>query len=346
MKKKLLLFVAMLPYSSIGTFVVWGVTKNHTKMYTLEDSYTTDNIFKEFDYAVSSDPANGFVNFVGPPTASAMKLAGSLPSVNNSIYLGVERHNKAPHGRSSVRLQSKKSYNHGLFVADISHMPGSICGVWPTLKLEGPHYPDAGRINIIEGINQMTTNSMTLHTSQRCQTKAPKTTFTGLLASKSCGVAGAPPGVSPQIGCKIGAPDNSGSFGDPFNRAGGGIFATQWTPQNISIWFFPRASIPHDLEIGVLDDYDGPQPYKWPTPMAHFELDCPLDAHFRDMKLVIDTKFCGDWAGGQWGQGDKGGCRRKAVSCEKYVSEEKGAFETAFWVIKRILVFRFEGDRR
>ena len=55
-------------------------------------------------------------------------------------------------GRKSVRIQSKKIYNGGLFIADIYHMPGnvllptfvsstlidilgSICGVWPALSV-------------------------------------------------------------------------------------------------------------------------------------------------------------------------------------------------------------------
>lgn len=34
-------------------------------------------------------------------------------------------------GRESVRLEGKKDYNKGLFVLDIKHMPGGICGTWP-----------------------------------------------------------------------------------------------------------------------------------------------------------------------------------------------------------------------
>lgn len=35
-------------------------------------------------------------------------------------------------GRASVRLEGKTSYTKGLFVADIAHMPGNACGVWPS----------------------------------------------------------------------------------------------------------------------------------------------------------------------------------------------------------------------
>jgi hypothetical protein len=34
-------------------------------------------------------------------------------------------------GRTSVRIESKKSFNHGLIISDIAHMPASVCGTWP-----------------------------------------------------------------------------------------------------------------------------------------------------------------------------------------------------------------------
>jgi hypothetical protein len=34
-------------------------------------------------------------------------------------------------GRGSVRIETKRSYNQGLFIVDIKHMPGGICGTWP-----------------------------------------------------------------------------------------------------------------------------------------------------------------------------------------------------------------------
>lgn len=39
-------------------------------------------------------------------------------------------------GRGSVRIESKKTYNKGLFLVDIKHMPGGICGTWPAFWLE------------------------------------------------------------------------------------------------------------------------------------------------------------------------------------------------------------------
>jgi hypothetical protein len=54
---------------------------------------------------------------------------------------GVEHASPAPNGRMSVRLESKQSYNQGLIIADIAHMPGSICGTWPAFWTIGPDWP-------------------------------------------------------------------------------------------------------------------------------------------------------------------------------------------------------------
>ena len=48
--------------------------------------------------------------------------------------MGVDHTNVASGaGRASVRLTSEKSYNHGLVILDLAHMPGGICGTWPAL---------------------------------------------------------------------------------------------------------------------------------------------------------------------------------------------------------------------
>lgn len=57
------------------------------------------------------------------------------------MYIGVDASHKAKsigsskvrHGRDSVRLESKETYDSGLLIADIEHMPGTTCGVWPSL---------------------------------------------------------------------------------------------------------------------------------------------------------------------------------------------------------------------
>ena len=62
---------------------------------------------------------------------------GLVGIVNNQLYLGVDYTNTLPinstKGRDSVRLESKESFDKGLLIADIAHMPGDQCGVWSSL---------------------------------------------------------------------------------------------------------------------------------------------------------------------------------------------------------------------
>lgn len=46
----------------------------------------------------------------------------------NAAYYGINGV-----GRPSVRITSKQKYNHGLFIADLTNMPGGVCGTWPAL---------------------------------------------------------------------------------------------------------------------------------------------------------------------------------------------------------------------
>lgn len=101
---------------------------------------------------------------------------------DGSSYIGVDHTSvltTSGAGRESVRISSKKTFTHGLFLADIAHMPGSICGTWPACGLSfqrkvvwkwklkfvvwmfGPSWPNSGEIDIIEGRFQ-DTNEHTL----------------------------------------------------------------------------------------------------------------------------------------------------------------------------------------
>lgn len=84
------------------------------------------------------DPTDGSVNYLSRESA----LASGLASIRNGrVYLGVDSTTIAPpregdpnvHARNSVRLESKATWNSGLMIADIQHMPGTACGVWPSL---------------------------------------------------------------------------------------------------------------------------------------------------------------------------------------------------------------------
>jgi hypothetical protein len=99
--------------------------------YSLQDTYAGSNFYDGFNFVTFPDPTHGFVDYVDQATAIS---SGILGYGSGTVKWGVDDSNVISTnstGRRSVRLEGKKDYNHGLFIADIKHMPGSICGVWP-----------------------------------------------------------------------------------------------------------------------------------------------------------------------------------------------------------------------
>lgn len=77
------------------------------------------------------------IRYVNETAAEASHLI--IANGYGPTYMGVEHSvalDPAGPGRKSVRISSQKSWTHGLFLADISHMPGGICGTWPACKSE------------------------------------------------------------------------------------------------------------------------------------------------------------------------------------------------------------------
>ena len=95
--------------------------------YVLQDDYFAQGFFDQFDFFDQADPTNGFVSY---KTYDAANAAGLIHNSSGQAYMGVDSENVTPYGRNSVRITSKKSYNSGLVIVDIAHMPGGICGTW------------------------------------------------------------------------------------------------------------------------------------------------------------------------------------------------------------------------
>lgn len=77
------------------------------------------------------------MNYVDQGTAQNTGLI----STSDTVHIGVDSSNVASNGRNSVRITSKNSYNTGLVILDLAHMPGSVCGTWPAFWLVGPNWP-------------------------------------------------------------------------------------------------------------------------------------------------------------------------------------------------------------
>jgi hypothetical protein len=221
----------------------------------------------------------------------------------------------------------KNSFNSGLFVLDLEHMPQG-CGTWPAFWMCGPNWPNGGEIDIIEGVNTQTNDLTTLHTSDGCNMyNEDASQFTGSFVTRDCYISD--PNQASNQGCGISS--NSQNFGSGFNNLGsGGFYVTEWQSDHISVWFFTRGNAPGDLVNG------NPNTGSWPTPVAKFDLgnDC-TPSHFSQMQIIINLTFCGDWAGSVFGSMCPG-----LGDCNSYVQNNPNAFGNAYWLINSISIYQ------
>ncbi|KAH8149374.1 uncharacterized protein LAJ45_06453 [Morchella importuna] len=304
--------------------------------YVLQDDYNAQNFLSKFTYFTGSDPTHGFVKYVDEQTAKSKQYVRPNGA---QIHVGVDHKSKIPFnpadktgtgtgGRESVRLESKTLYTKGLFILDIEHMPGGPCGTWPAFWTVGGGWPNKGEIDIIEGVHRNSVNMMALHTGPQCSVKGLKQK--ALVEAPNCDVKA--PGQASNQGCSM-KDKGTASYGDAFNAAKGGVFAMEWTSTHIKVWFFPRGSIPKDINT--------PNPASWGTPNANFEGGCEFDKKFKDHKIIFNTTFCGDWAGGVWGTAAvDGGCGSRAKTCVEFVANNPQEFEKAYWTINYLKVFK------
>lgn len=297
--------------------------------YALQDDYAGSAFAGMFDFFTDNDPTNGYVNYI---SQSEAQNSGLYQIQNGAVYMGVDSTNTASgRGRNSIRISSKKSYNHGLFIIDLAHMPAGACGTWPAFWLLGPDWPNNGEVDIIEGVNSQSANNMALHTDAGCSITHTGQ-FSGQLMTDNCDVNA--PGQGNNVGCSIHSGD-SNSFGNGFNSNGGGVYATEWTSEAINIWFFPRGAIPADLTSGT------PNPSNWGQPSGQFTGGCDIDDKFKDQKMIFDVTFCGDWAGSVWSTDAT--CAPKASTCQDFVQNNPAAFKDTYWLVNSLRVYSQNG---
>ncbi|KNA97018.1 endo-1,3(4)-beta-glucanase [Fusarium oxysporum f. sp. lycopersici 4287] len=298
---------------------------NSYSRYSLKTTYDSSNFFEAFEFFNEEDPTHGFVDYVDADAANSEGLAGY---VDGAVYMGVDYQTKNPsNGRRSVRVTSHDAFTHGLFVADIAHMPGSIPGVWPAYWMFGPNWPTSGEIDILEGVNTQTENKISLHTGPGCSITNDGTTQGTTLESENCDSAGA------SAGCGQNTSDNQ-NYGDGFNDIGGGVYATEWTSERHTLWFFHRGRRRQDIQSG------NPTPSSWGPPAAKFNggKGCNIDDHFKENNIVFDTTFCGDWAGSPdvWGKNPE---TSSLGDCKDYVANNPADFKNAYWLVNSIKVY-------
>ena len=295
--------------------------------YILDTEYSGASFFNGFDFFTAADPTNGFVTYVDEADAESASLISS--GVGQPATFGVDHtttlaSDGSQGGRKSVRITSQKSWTHGLFIGDIAHMPGGICGTWPAFWTLGPNWPSNGEIDIIEGVNDATNNLMSLHTSPGCTIAGANET--GTLQSSDCDTS-----VNYNSGCGV-TSNTAQSYGAGFNGVGGGVYAMQWTSDYIRIWFFPAGSVPVDITAGT------PDPSTWGEPAANMEGSCNIDSHFASHQIIFDTTFCGDYGNAVWSSDAT--CSAKASTCNAYVAGNPSDFADAYWSVNSVKVYQ------
>lgn len=299
-----------------------------TASYKLVTTYDHTNFFQDFTFYTGADPTHGFVDYLDYADASA---AGLATIVKDQIYMGVD-YTTAPvsasAGRKSVRVTSNAAYTHGLFILDLAHMPGSICGVWPAYWMFGPNWPASGEIDIIEGVDTNVNDTISLHTSAGCTINIDGSQSGAALGSANCNQD------SGNTGCSASTTLGQ-SYGDAFNLAGGGVYAMQWESSGLYVWFWPHDDVPGDVKAGA------PVTTNWGLPVVAFNggAGCTIDDHFVNMNIIFDTTFCGDWAG-QASTWASSGCSALASTCTAYVQNYAGAFAPAYWLINTLKYYK------
>ncbi|KAB5545836.1 concanavalin A-like lectin/glucanase domain-containing protein [Coniochaeta sp. 2T2.1] len=312
--------------------------------YVLKKNYQGQNFTSGFNFRTAADyeggdPTGGFVNYLNLQDASK---AGLVKVVNNQVYLGTDSTKTlatTAQGRDSIRLESKESFNNGLLIADIAHMPGSQCGIWPAFWTYNFDEDPYGEVDIIEYAMFDSGNTVSLHTCGAC----------------NFDLSGQP-GTDPRSNCNLGdethlcpETDNSnfggcgntaatGSAGDGFNAGGGGVYATAIESTSLKIWFFPKSKIPKDITAGT------PDPSTWSKPFVDFETSkssnkCSVAKYFKKNTIIINTDLCGSNIDQDWWDSEPT-CTSKAKDCRTFVAQNPSAFKEAYWLFNSVKVYQ------
>ncbi|KAI0772440.1 concanavalin A-like lectin/glucanase domain-containing protein [Trametes elegans] len=256
--------------------------------YNLVKNFSGTNFFDGWDFFDGFDnTTNGAVNYLGEANATADRLtfvndAGhAIIKIDNTSFVPFNEK------RNSVKITTHDFFPIGsVFIFDALHLPFG-CSVWPSFWTMGPDWPRGGEIDILEGVNQMTNDQMTLHASPGC-TQAQGVQQLGKTAGADCSE-----GRNSSVGCTVDETQPN-SFGQGFNSNGGGVWAAQFDTSGIFVWFWGRGNIPAD----VSSNGNTVDVATWGTPSAAWPASsCNVSEFFTPQQLVIDITLCGDFAG-------------------------------------------------
>ncbi|PKX92454.1 glycoside hydrolase family 16 protein [Aspergillus novofumigatus IBT 16806] len=292
--------------------------------YFLVDEYHPSSFFDHFWHFTDEDPTYGFVEYVDRKQAESLNL---IRSTDSSVSIRVDNKTRyAPRGRKSVRLESKKGYDTGLFIFDIIHTPYS-CGTWPALWLADTYnWPLNGEIDVLETTNRATEgNVVTLHTDKACSVKGRRKQLGSAQYSTCDDKHG-------NAGCAVQARPTT--YGEEFNENGGGVYAVELREAGIRVWVFPRDSIPDDIS----NPERRPDPSSWGTALADFpSTHCDIPSHFSNQSIIINIDLCGEMGAQQEDYNDLYDC---PATCEEFVARNPQNFSQAYWEFRSFRIYQ------
>ncbi|KAH9482161.1 putative glycosidase C21B10.07 [Psilocybe cubensis] len=230
--------------------------------------------------------------------------------------------------RDSIRLTSIDTYGIGsLIIIDVLHLPYG-CSVWPSFWTYGmqEEWPNAGEIDIIEGINNMQHNQIALHTPTGCF-QAPNPPQSGTTLETDC---------STDRGCIV-AETKPNSFGPGFAQAGGGVYAVQMDTSGIYVWFWSRPDVPMNIQTATSTDKMSLS--TWGMPSAAYPVSaCNVTQYFPPQNLVLLTSLCGAWAAVP--DIYQSTCKTPTGSCFfDNVLGPPSNFDEAYWEVKYVRTY-------
>ena len=301
-------------WSVISASALLLATAAEAQVWNLTDTYSGNTFSNQWNYwgdtnTTGTDPTHGLVKFVGKSAAQASNL--TYVDQQGIFHARVDTTPVQLEGRPSVRMTSKKTFEDGIIVMNVTHIPIG-CSVWPAIWMVNPNtdtYPKGGEIDILENANVADTGSnlVSLHTANSCILSNQKQT--GVTDLTQCQVDYA----TGNTGCRVEMNQtNSPTWGKSFNDAGGGVFVMERSlgsaGNGVRVWHWSQSQAPASVKSGS----QSLDVSTFGTPASDMPIANMCHSDCGSLALVLDITLCGDWAGQTYNQS---GCNLQFPAC-------------------------------
>ncbi len=217
------------------------------------------------------------------------------------------------------------------------------CGVWPawwsTPSNPNGGWPNGGEIDIIEGVNDYSLNTYSIHTTDGC-TMPGNINMKGKFTLQDNRAYNCASSATGNQGCGV-TSIRLVTLAFSTTRTAVEFTSCTGTNRGISTYFFPKGSVPSDISGG------SPDPSNWGEPQAHWPAtQCNMSNYFYNHVVVFTNSVCGDWAGSGsvWGNamnGQSQSCQASTGqgSCSAYLGSNPDMSQ-AYWTINSLKIYQ------